>query len=75
LVECRAASLFIQLVPGNSAMEAMELLSFFDLQAWYSTASYEFNQYFKKIGKVEVLTLGSLVLAAGLICMRGFQIR
>jgi len=56
-------------------MEAMELLSSFDFQTWYASASYEFEQYFKKIGKVEVLTLGSLVLAAGLLCMRGFQIR
>jgi len=48
---------------------------YFDYQAWWADASYQLAYFFKHAGPTEMAMMAGIVMAIGLVCMRGFQIR
>lgn len=48
---------------------------YFNLQDWWADANHQITDFFKSAGPIEMAIMAGVVMAVGLICMRGFQIR
>jgi len=48
---------------------------YFNYQTWWEDAAYQLTHFFKQAGTTEMAVMAAIVMAVGLVCMRGFQIR
>jgi hypothetical protein len=48
---------------------------YFSDQDWWTEATYHIEHFFKSAGPTEMAVMAGVVMAVGLVCMRGFQIR
>ena len=48
---------------------------YFNHQDWWTDAIYQIDNFFINAGQTEFSIMACIVLAIGLICMRGFQVR
>lgn len=53
----------------------MNYEDYFDYRGWWTDALYYFDNFFTHAGPTEMGIMAGFVMAIGLVCMRGFQIR
>ncbi len=75
------ASFFAGIVVQPSKLLLLSLEPFvnysyyFNHQDWWTDANHQISQFFKCAGPIEMAIMAGVVMALGLVCMRGFQIR